>query len=69
MAKSLKLLLIENVEALGIVGDVVNVRSGYARNFLLPRGLATQPSEERIKELAGKRRGRETPSRAAQAPR
>ncbi|MBX3384427.1 MAG: 50S ribosomal protein L9 [Phycisphaeraceae bacterium] len=55
MAKSLKLLLIENVEALGIVGDVVNVRSGYARNFLLPRGLATQPSEERIKELAGKR--------------
>jgi len=55
MAKSLKLLLIENVESLGIVGDVVNVRTGYARNFLLPRNLATQPSEDKVKELAGKR--------------
>lgn len=55
MSKSLKLLLTENVEALGIVGDVVNVRTGYARNFLLPRNLATQPSEEKIKALASKR--------------
>lgn len=55
MSKSLKLLLTENVEALGIVGDVVNVRTGYARNFLLPRNLATQPSEEKIKALAAKR--------------
>lgn len=55
MAKTVKLLLVENVDSLGIVGDVVNVRTGYARNFLLPRELATQPSEERIKELAGKR--------------
>lgn len=55
MPKSVKLLLTENVEALGIVGDVVNVRNGYARNFLLPRSLATQPSEEKIKALAAKR--------------
>ncbi len=55
MAKSVKLLLLENVEALGIVGDVVNVRLGYARNFLLPRTLATTPSDELIKSLAGKR--------------
>ena len=55
MAKNLKLLLVENVENLGIVGDVVNVRTGYARNFLLPRSLATQPSDDKIKELAGKR--------------
>jgi large subunit ribosomal protein L9 len=55
MAKSLKLLLVENVESLGIVGDVVNVRTGYARNYLLPRSLATQPSDDKIKELAGKR--------------
>jgi large subunit ribosomal protein L9 len=55
MSKNLKLLLTENVEALGIVGDVVNVRTGYARNFLLPRSLATQPSEEKIKALAAKR--------------
>jgi large subunit ribosomal protein L9 len=55
MAKSLKLLLVENVDDLGIVGDVVSVRTGYARNFLLPRGLATQPDETLVKQLAGKR--------------
>ncbi len=55
MHKNVKLLLTDNVEALGIVGDVVNVRTGYARNFLLPRNLATQPSEEKIKALAAKR--------------
>ncbi|MFO0831383.1 MAG: 50S ribosomal protein L9 [Phycisphaerales bacterium] len=55
MAKNVKLLLIENVDDLGIVGDVVNVRTGFARNFLLPRNLATQPDEALIKQLAGKR--------------
>lgn len=55
MPSHVKLLLVENVEALGIVGDVVNVRIGYARNFLLPRELATQPSEEKVKALASKR--------------
>lgn len=34
-----KLLLIEDVEDLGRSGDIVNVRPGYARNFLLPRGF------------------------------
>lgn len=55
MGKTVELLLTESVESLGIVGDVVKVRTGYARNFLLPRSLATTPSEERIKELAAKR--------------
>lgn len=55
MAKTLQLLLTENVDNLGIVGDVVNVRVGYARNYLLPRGLATQPSDELIAGLAAKR--------------
>lgn len=55
MARNLKLLLTETVDNLGIVGDVVNVRTGYARNFLLPRRLATTPSEEMVKALASKR--------------
>lgn len=55
MPRTVQLLLTENVDNLGIVGDVVNVRLGYARNFLLPRGLATEPSEDRLKELATKR--------------
>lgn len=55
MAKNIKLLLVENVESVGIVGDVVNVRTGFARNFLLPRALATTPSDELIKSLSAKR--------------
>lgn len=55
MPKNIELLLTENVEALGIVGDVVKVRTGYARNYLLPRNLATTPTEEMIKALAAKR--------------
>ena len=36
----MEILLIENVSKLGVRGDVVNVKDGYARNFLLPRKLA-----------------------------
>lgn len=55
MAKTVELLLTESVENLGIVGDVVKVRTGYARNYLLPRALATTPSQELIKSLQAKR--------------
>lgn len=55
MAKNMQLLLTENVDNLGIVGDVVTVRLGYARNFLLPRELATTPSDELVASLAAKR--------------
>lgn len=54
-ASYVKLLLTENVDNLGIVGDVVRVRTGYARNYLLPFGLATTPSDDLIKDLADKR--------------
>lgn len=39
--KGVQLLLIQSVEHLGKQGDVVEVRAGYARNYLLPQGLAT----------------------------
>jgi len=55
MARNLELLLTENVDNLGIVGDVVRVRPGFARNYLLPRGLATEPSEEAIQAVAERR--------------
>jgi large subunit ribosomal protein L9 len=55
MSKTLKLLLTENVDTLGIVGDVVTVRLGYARNFLLPRNLATEPTEEALTGVAERR--------------
>lgn len=55
MARDINLLLLENVDNLGIVGDVVKVRAGYARNFLLPRELATEPDDDLVKQLADKR--------------
>lgn len=53
--KTLKLLLTETIDNLGIVGDVVQVRPGFARNFLLPRGYATDPSQGNINRLAARR--------------
>ena len=55
MARSVRLLLTENVDNLGTVGDIVNVRTGYARNYFLPNGFATEPSEDLVQELATKR--------------
>ena len=69
MARNVRLLLTDNVDNLGIVGDVVTVRTGYARNYLLPRGLATQPSDELVRELAAKRAEAEKEMAALRAKR
>ncbi|MCA9245279.1 MAG: 50S ribosomal protein L9 [Phycisphaerales bacterium] len=47
----MELLLTKDVRKLGHVGDVVNVKAGYARNYLLPLGLATWPTEENLKAI------------------
>jgi large subunit ribosomal protein L9 len=52
----MKLLLCRNIPKLGIVGDVVNVSCGYARNYLLPQRLATEPTEANMRKLAEARR-------------
>jgi large subunit ribosomal protein L9 len=46
----MKVILQEDVRNLGKVGDVVRVADGYARNFLLPRRLAVEATEKRVKE-------------------
>lgn len=69
MHKTRDLLLLETVDNLGIVGDVVKVRSGYARNFLIPMGLATVPSDELVKSLASKRAEAEKHQREVRAQR
>ena len=51
MAKNIELLLTRSVENLGIVGDIVRVKPGFARNFLLPHGLAEFPTPSKIEEL------------------
>jgi large subunit ribosomal protein L9 len=47
----MELLLKEDVENLGARGDLVKVRSGYGRNYLLPRGLAIQATPSNIKQI------------------
>ena len=54
MATAIRVVLQEDVDNLGTSGDVVKVRPGYARNFLLPRGLAvlaTTNNLARVDEL------------------
>ncbi|MEP9410622.1 MAG: 50S ribosomal protein L9 [Candidatus Brocadia sp.] len=47
----MELLLRKNVDKLGRIGDVVKVKEGYARNYLLPKGLATTVSPANLKQI------------------
>ena len=56
-----KLILTQEVTGLGTAGDVVEVKNGYARNYLLPRGFATvwtQGGEKQIEQLKAARAAR-----------
>jgi large subunit ribosomal protein L9 len=52
----MKVILTQDVSNLGAIGEVVNVRNGYARNFLLPRGLAAVANEANQAQLAHHKR-------------
>ncbi len=52
----MKIILREDVEHLGTAGEVVNVRNGYARNFLLPRNFAVPATAFNIKAFEHERR-------------
>ena len=47
----MQVILLQDVEKLGLCGDVVDVARGYARNFLIPRRLAETASGEKVAEL------------------
>lgn len=51
----MEVILLERIEKLGQMGDVVNVRAGYARNFLLPEKKALRATEENKKQFEAKR--------------
>lgn len=51
----MKIILLERVEGWGGLGDVVNVKDGYARNFLLPRHKALRATEANLKVFEGQR--------------
>ncbi len=51
----MNIILLERIEKLGQIGDLVSVKSGYARNFLLPHGKAVFASKENIKMFEDKK--------------
>lgn len=67
MATPIKVVLQDEVEHLGASGDVVRVRPGYARNFLIPRGLAapaTAGNLARVEDLKAKAREKAAATKA-----
>jgi len=59
----MKIILRKDVEKLGDAGDIVDVKPGYARNYLLPQGLAETASEANIARLEEERRQAEERAR------
>lgn len=55
----MKLILTADVDKLGVAGDIVEVKDGYGRNFLLPRGLAIVATRGAEKQVEGIKRAQE----------
>jgi len=51
----MKIILLDKIQRLGEIGDVVEVNSGYARNFLIPQKKAAFASEKNIAEVESKK--------------
>lgn len=56
MATHVQVILRQDVDKLGQAGELVRVKPGYARNFLLPRGLAALATGENVKQIEHERR-------------
>lgn len=55
----MKVILLEDVKGSGKTGDVVKVSDGYARNLLIPKGLAVEATPQNIKQLEKKKASEE----------
>ncbi|MEJ6014001.1 50S ribosomal protein L9 [Corynebacterium sp. H127] len=55
----MKLILTADVDKLGVAGDIVEVKDGYGRNFLLPRGMAIVATRGAEKQVEGIKRAQE----------
>ena len=51
----MQIILLEKVANLGQLGDIVKVKDGYARNFLIPQGKAKRATEANLKEFEARR--------------
>ena len=63
----MQIILLERVEKLGQLGDIVTVKPGYARNFLLPQGKAIRASKTNLEKFEQERADREKQNADARA--
>lgn len=61
--KTVNVILRDDVEKLGEAGEVVSVRPGYARNYLLPQGIAYEATDANVRQLEEERRRAEDRAR------
>ena len=63
----MKVILLERVERLGLLGEIVTVKDGFARNYLLPRAKALRATQANMKVFEGQRAEIETRNANARA--
>jgi large subunit ribosomal protein L9 len=51
----MQVVLVQNMNNLGKLGDTVNVKPGYARNYLLPKGIARRATPDNVREIQARR--------------
>ncbi|MFH2002443.1 MAG: bL9 family ribosomal protein, partial [Planctomycetota bacterium] len=47
----MEIILLENLEKIGMRGDIVAVKDGYARNYLIPKGLGAEVTPDNLRRL------------------
>ena len=65
----MQIILLEKVANVGNLGDLVKVKDGYARNFLIPKGMAKRATPENMKLLEEKRATSSAPPPRSSPPR
>ena len=65
----MQVILLEKVVNLGSLGDVVKVKDGFARNFLIPHGKAKRATAENLAEFEAQRAELEKAQRTSSSPR
>jgi len=63
----IKVILLQRVSKLGYIGDVVNVKPGYARNYLLPKKIALRATKENLKYFEDQKEQIQQANEAAKA--
>ena len=63
----MEIILLERVDKLGKLGDVVNVKPGYARNYLLPTGKALRANKSNLEKFEAERADRESRNQEARS--